>query len=298
MLYSMKKEMKNLKTLFLITFTLLIASCNSQENEIRSTCNSFLEGRIKMYESGDLTLLNQVSSEKLDSLHSIYNKEMQILFSEGYSNRSFIQTNRAESIMKVSISGDSASCYMKGISFKEINLIKRDEKWLVHGTNGEYVTSKLIKERQQKLIKRKEENENILKSRPVLAKIEQFKGELDKMFQNHDFSNLNSLCSIEVVEFMKIFVDYTLEKETLNSINEKRNSFKTWVGYTTFSDNSVECTFNQDSTRTYNLVMDESAEWKIIGFNNIIANQLNNESLINNYHSFLRVFGIYGNKRI
>jgi len=294
----MKYKIKTLRTLFLITFNLFITSCNSQENEIRSICNSFLEGRIKMYESGDLTLLNQVSSEKLDLLHLIYNEEMQMLFSEGHSKYSFIESNRAESVIKIIVSGDSATCYMKGLSFKEINLIKRKGKWLVYGTNGEYVTSELIKERQLKLIKRKEENENILKSRPVLAKIEQFKEELDKMFQYHDFSNLNNICSNEVINFMKIFVDYCLEHETLNSINEKRNSFKTWVAYTTFYDNNVVCTFNQDSTRIYNLTMDESGEWKITGFNDIIGDQLNNERLIDNYQSFLRVFGIYGNKRI
>ncbi len=265
----------------------------AQETAVDSACVAFMKGRVEMYQSGDLSTIQKVGTAEIDTLYSIFNQEMQMLFSEGYSNRSFVQSNLLESVVSVEVSKDSATCKMRGLSIREINLVQQNGQWLVHGENGESVTSALIKQRQEKLIKRQQENENILLSKPVLAQVEQFKSAFTPMLAQKDFSKLEGLCSEEVIEFMQLFVDYALSQETLDELQAKRKAYKSWVAYTTFSADSVECSFNKASNRVIHLVKTEDNDWQIVGFNHFTGEALNQENLENHYASFMRVFGFY-----
>lgn len=265
----------------------------AQEAAVDSVCVAFMKGRVAMYQSGDISTIKKVGTVEIDSLYSIFNQEMQMLFSEGYSNRSFVQSNLLESVVSVEVSKDSATCKMRGLSIREINLVQQNGQWQVHGENGESVTTELLKERQEKLVKRKEENENIRLSKPVLARVEQFKSAFTPMLAQQDFSKLEAICSNEVIQFMQLFVDYALSQETLDELQAKRKAYKSWVAYTTFSADSVECSFNKASNRIIHLVKTENNDWQIVGFNHFMGEALNQENLENHYASFMRVFGFY-----
>ena len=143
--------MKCLKTIVVIVFSLgNLCNLYAQEEEVRAVCQTWIKGRIALVKSGDITLLNTVNSDKLDELYAIYKEELALLFSEGYSNRRFVKSNEETSIADIKISGDTATCMMNSLSIVELNLIKTDGEWLVHGENGTYITDAIIKERKEK----------------------------------------------------------------------------------------------------------------------------------------------------
>lgn len=278
---------------FILFFCSVFSASQAQENEIQSICDAFVQGRILLYAKGDLGLLDSVCNDKMDTIHLLYSEELEMLFQEGYSNQNFIFSNRAESVKAIEVINDSARCIMQGISLKEINLYKEGENWTVCGTNGTYASSLLIAEKRKKLQTRRLENENIKKSQPVLEKIDQFKRGLTQLLEDQSSSELSKCCSPEVIEFLNLFITYCIEKESLEVIERKRRSYKSWIGYTSFQESRANCSINNEEDRVFQLERSTNDEWTIIGFNGYQGKQLNEECMIVHYDSFMRVFGLY-----
>ncbi|WP_459212097.1 hypothetical protein [Aquimarina rhabdastrellae] len=290
--------MKCLKTIVVIVFSLgKLCNVYAQEEEVRTVCQTWIKGRIALFRSGDITLLNTVNSDKLDELYAIYKEELALLFSEGYSNRRFVKSNEETTIADIKIAGDTAICKMNSLSIMELNLVKTDGEWLVHGENGTYITDAIIKERKEQLIEKRKSTENVLKSRPVLKQITRLKRDITRLYKEQNYSILEDYCAKPVIDFIKEFIPYSLAQESLSEIERKSKLYKSWVGHTRFTDNKVVCKMNNEENRIFHLELNKNKEWIITGFNNTIGSALVRKKMIEDYQDFLRVFGIYDRKK-
>lgn len=290
----MKKTKIRMKHTFSSLIILLIfISCNlNEQNEIRNVSNNFIQGKIDMLAKSKFELIDKYSTKEFSELYKLFNIEIDLVNYKRIRGIKILEQTKIDAIEI--INKDTAVCKLKSQNIKELNLIKVNTKWLIAGTNGTYVSTKLIEEKKQRIIKLKKENKDILMQKPVLNSMMFFNGNLVRMFRNNDFSTFNSYCSKSTVSFLKIFRKEVLKKEKMISIIEKLKVTKFNPAIITFSnDSTAVCNFKTKKfNRIYNLKKLNN-KWQIVGFNNHINHELNSTILKKDFISFIQTFGIY-----
>lgn len=235
----MKKRLLTLisnKAIYLlfIAFCLTISCKLTEEEKIKETCNTFIEGRVAL-RNGDSSILKAVSDDSLFML---------LMLNTQYSNMNDkdVPTYRADLNIKptkVEITGNCATCLMSGEEFYKINLCKEEDKWKVIGENDVYPTSNLIAEALLKI----ENLKKYIKQKPavdsVLNFVNPFYEQVKLYFKTGELGLLEKNYNNSTSKFLENLYWYVKKRGDLDMIDKEMNEYDYTPGEVIFETNEI-----------------------------------------------------------
>ena len=251
----------------------------SEEGQIREVCKSFISGRIALRD-GDSLVLKSVTEDSLFRLLMLNEQYIKVV------DAPTMRPNLDIYPTKVTIEGNQATCKMSGDEFYYINLLRKNDRWIVKGENDIYASPDKIAAVKEKIRK----YQLFLVDKPakdsVLRVVNFFFPGVQSGFKDNNFKYLESLCDRSTINFIQKFFDYARQRTGTPILTSEINSNNSLVGNVSFKGNEASFKFYEEEI-TIELKKVED-DYIITGFNHMASKDISRPIMKKKYVDLLR----------
>ncbi|BAO76860.1 hypothetical protein [Winogradskyella sp. PG-2] len=270
------------KFIVLVIFAFMVSGYAQTEAEnVKETCNRFINGRINL-RANDSLELKAVASDSLFRLIMLHHKYEQMLKTR------IIRADLRMRVKSVDINGDCASCEMTSIEYYKIHLCKDgDKNWRVKGENSIFPTEERITKAKNKI--KNYNKQKRLKPRvdSILKVVNRFLPRVKDYFLTQNLDPLKSICDEATLRFIQNFYAYAKERSGIELLHDEMNKPNFMVGDYYDKNNLIEYKFyNEDISIV--LTKNNKNNFIISGFNGNKSGAINEDLRKNYYLDFLR----------